>query len=144
MIHVESITAALYTQLSSAALLVSSGFTIAEGEPLNQALAHTPWVGVYYGALEIRPHTLGGQTPWQGALELLLYVQDGSHGSGQEATRLLGRAQSAVLDALDADHTLGGAVLTLTGLELAPYRRDVADNSWLFTNELLLRADVRG
>ena len=87
MIHVNSITAALTQALATDPVLVSSGFTVEEGEALNEHLHHTPWVGVYYGTLAIDPHTLGGSTPWRGQLELLLYVQDGSHATGREATQ---------------------------------------------------------
>jgi len=144
MIHVDSVTAALYTRLSSDAVLVSSGFTVQEGEALNADIRLTPWVGVYYGSLPVAPHTLGGATPWQGELELFCYVQAGSHRSGQEATRLLGAAQAAVLRALDGDRTLGGAVLMLTSLVVTPFERNLHEDTWLFTNEIALKADVRG
>jgi hypothetical protein len=64
--------------------------------------------------------------------------------SGQEATRRLSQAQAAVLGALNADRTLGGAVLTLTGMDVAPFQRDLAEDTWLFTNEIALKATVRG
>lgn len=144
MIHVNSITAALTALLSSDTVLVDSGFTIEAGEALNDDLHHTPWVGVYYGTLGIDPHTVGGAAPWRGQLELLLYVQDGSHRGGQEATRRLTAAQAAVLDVLDANRTLGGTVQALTGMDISPFRRDLRDDTWLFTNEIAVRADVRG
>ena len=144
MIHVNSVTAALQGLLVADPVLTSSGFTIAEGEAFNHDLNLTPWVGIYHGTLRIDPHTLGGAQPWEGQLELFLYVQEASHRSGQEVTRLLGAAQAAVLNALDADRTLGGAVLMLTGMEVAPFQRDLAADTWLFTNEIALHAAVRG
>jgi hypothetical protein len=144
VIHVNSVTAALQGLLAAHPVLVSSGFTIAEGEAFNRDLNLTPWVGIYHGALRIDPHTLGGAQPWEAQLELFLYVQEASHRSGQEVTRLLGRAQAAVLDAVNADRTLGGSVLMLTGMEVAPFQRDLAEDTWLFTNEIALRAAVRG
>jgi hypothetical protein len=144
MIHVDSVTAALHAQLGADAVLVASGFSIGEGEAFNHDLNATPWVGIYHGALSIDPHTLGGVQPWEGQLELFLYVQEASHRSGQEVTRLLSRAQAAVLDALNADRTIGGTVLMLTGMEIAPFQRDLAESTWLFTNEIALKAAVRG
>lgn len=144
MIYVNSVTAGLYTLLSSDAVLVSSGFTIQEGEALNGNIHQTPWVGVYYGPMAIAPHTLGSDQTWNADLELLLYVQEGSHRSGQEATRLLGAAQSRVLDVLDANKTLSGAVDMLTGMAVTPFQRDLENDTWLFTNEIALKADVRG
>lgn len=144
MIHVNSVTAALFNQLSSDPVLTSSGFVIQEGEAFNTDIGHTPWVGLYYGNLSITPQTLGGTHPWLGELDLFIYVQEGSHRSGQEATRLLSQAQNAVLDAMIADRSLGGTVLMLTGMEIAPFQRDLADDSWLFTNEVSLRAELRG
>lgn len=144
MIHVDSITAAVTAQLSADAVLVSSAFSIEEGEAFNHDPNGTPWVGIYHGTLRIDPHTLGGARPWEGQLELFLYVQGCSHRSGQEATRQLSRAQAAVLDAVNADRTLGGAVLMVTGMDIAPFQRDLAEDTWLFTNEIALKLAVRG
>jgi hypothetical protein len=143
MIHVDSVTSAVTGLLGADAVLVSSGFTVQEGEALNASLSHTPWVGVYPGQLTVAPRTLGGAPPWQADLELLLYVQDGSLSSGQDATRRLGRAQAAVLDALRQHPTLGGAVLLWSELTVTPYKRDLLNDTWLFMNEILLRAQVR-
>ena len=144
MIHVDSVTAAVYGLLAGDPVLVSSAFTVAEGEPFNHDLNLTPWVGIYHGTLRIDPHTLGGAQPWEGQLELFLYVQEAGHRSGQDVTRRLNRAQAAVLDALAADRTLGGSVLMLSGMEIAPFQRDLAEDTWLFTNEIALKAAVRG
>jgi hypothetical protein len=143
MIHVDSITSALTGLLQADPVLVSSAFTVQEGEALNLGLHLTPWVGVYHGHLAIEPHTLGGAQPWQADLELLIYVQDGSHRSGQDATQRLSRSQAAVLDALRQNPTLGDTVLLWTELSVTPFRRDVQNDSWLFTNEVLLRAQIR-
>jgi len=144
MIHVDSVTAALTGQLGADATLTASGFTIAEGEAFNHDLNLTPWVGIYHGALSIDPHTLGGTQPWEGRLELFVYVQEASFQSGQEVTRRLGSAQAAVLEAINADRTLGGAVLMVTGMEVNPFQRDLAQDTWLFTNEIALKVAVRG
>jgi hypothetical protein len=144
MIHVNSVTAALYSLLSSDAVLVSSGFTIEEGEALNRNVHRAPWVGLYSGPWALGAHVIGGPQPWRAELELLLYVQEASHLSGQDATQRLSRAQAAVLEVLNADRTLGGTVSVLTGLAVTPYRRDLEQDSWLFTNEIALKAELRG
>jgi hypothetical protein len=144
MIHVNSVTAALHGLLTADPVLVASGFTVEEGEAFNHDLNLTPWVGIYHGTLGIDPRTLGGAQPWEGQLELAIYVQEASMRSGQEATRRLSQAQAAVLGALNADRTLGGAVLMLTGMDVMPYQRDLAEDTWLFTNEIALKATVRG
>lgn len=144
MIFVNSVTSALLTLLSSDSVLVSSGFTLQEGEALNHEVAHTPWVGLYYGDLGIAPHTVGGIKPWQGELELFLYVQEGSHRSGEDATRMLAMAQSEVLRVLDANKTIGDTVLMLTGMTVSPFQRDLRDDTWLFTNEISLKGELRG
>ena len=144
MIHVNSVTAALFTLLSSDSVLVSSGYTIQEGEALNRNVHQTPWVGLYYGTMTLGPHTLGVNRPWKADLELLLYVQEGSHRSGQEATRLLGAAQSRVLDVLDSNKTLDGSVQMMTDLAVTPFQRDLEENTWLFTNEIALKAELTG
>ena len=143
MIYVNSVTSALHTLLSSDSVLVSSGFTVEEGEALNQEVTHTPWVGVYYGDMNIEPHTLGGGKPWQAELELFLYIQEGSHRSGREATRLLAMAQCEVLNLLNANKTIGDTVLMITGMVVSPFQRDLKDDTWLFTNEIALKSDLR-
>ena len=143
MIHVDSVTAAVTTLLSADPVLVSSGFCVQEGESLNKSLHLTPWVGVYHGNLSVSPHTLGGDEPWQGDLELLVYVQDGSHRSGQDATQRLNRAQAAVLEALRGNPSLGGSVMMWKALDIAPFRRDLVNDTWLFSNEILIHALVR-
>ncbi|MDH4120429.1 MAG: hypothetical protein OEV94_01815 [Deltaproteobacteria bacterium] len=144
MIHVNSVTAALYTLLSSDAALTAAGFTVCEGEPLNKDGRLTPWVGVYEGGLEVNPHTLGGTQPWQAKLELLVYVQAASRQSGQEATRQLAQHQQVVLDVLNRHRTLGGTVLTLGRLAVQPYQRDLDRDTWFFTNEISIAAELRG
>lgn len=144
MIHVNSVTAGLYSLLSSDSVLVSSGYTIEEGETFNREINHTPWVGLYYGDMTIAAHTIGGDRPWQAELDLFLYVQEGSHRSGLEATRLLAKAQSRVLEVLDANKTIGDTVLMLTSMVVSPFQRDLRDDSWFFTNEIALRASLRG
>jgi hypothetical protein len=144
MIHVNSVTAAVYGLLAADPVLTASGFTIQEGEAFNRDLNHTPWVGIYYGHLAVDPRTLGGVSPWEGNLELFLYVQEGSHRSGREATRLLSQAQGAVLSVLDANKTLGASVLMINGIEVTPFQRDLAEDTWLFTNEISLRTTLRG
>ena len=144
MIHVNSVTSALFTLLSSHSVLVSSAFTIEEGEALNLEVTHTPWVGIYYGDMTIAPHTVGAAKPWQADLELFLYVQEGSHRSGAEATRLLAMAQSVVLNALNGDKSIGETVLMLTAMTISPFQRDLQEDTWLFTNEIALKAELRG
>ncbi len=143
MIHVNSVTAALTARLAQDPVLTASGFLVEEGEALNRDLNHTPWVGVYYGTVSVDPQTVGGSQPWQAELELFAYVQEGSHRSGQDVTRRLGLAQAAVLAVLDGDRTLGGSVLTITGMDITPFQRDLQDDTWLFTNEIAVRAIVR-
>ena len=49
-----------------------------------------------------------------------------------------------MLDVLDANKTLSGAVDMLTGMAVTPFQRDLENDTWLFTNEIALKADVRG
>lgn len=144
MIYVNSVTATLHNLLAADPVMASSGFTVQEGETFNQDLNLTPWVGVYYGNLNLAPHTIGGSQPWGAELEVFLYVQEGSHRSGQEATRLLGQAQAVVLNALNGDKHMGGAVRIIKALDITPFQRDLAEDSWLFTNEIALKAELRG
>ncbi|MDH4225122.1 MAG: hypothetical protein OEW12_05705 [Deltaproteobacteria bacterium] len=144
MIHVDSVTSALHSLLSSDGVLVSSGFTVVEGDVFNKDPNLTPWVGQYYGSLTVEPHTLGGNGPWKAGLEVLLYVQEASHRSGQEATRRLSQAQAAVLDVLNRNKTIGDAVLVLSSLAVAPFERELEKSTWLFTNEITIKAELRG
>lgn len=144
MIHVNSITSAILTQLSSHSTVISSGFTVQEGEAFNRDLHLTPWVGVYYGNANIDPHTLGSNQPWQAQLELFIYVQEGSHVSGAEATSRLGAAQHLVLEALTGDKTLKGSVQQISGFSISPFQRNLHENAWLFSNEIQMKILVKG
>ena len=144
MIDVNSVTASVFTLLSSDSVLVSSGFTVQEGEAFNREITHTPWVGIYYGDMTIDPRTLGGNQPWQADLNLLLYVQEGSHHSGQEATRLLASAQTRVLEAINRNKSLSGAAHMITGFVVTPYQRDLTEDTWFFTNEISLKTRLTG
>lgn len=144
MMHVNSVTAALHGLLAADPVLTSSAFTVMEGEAFNRDLNSTPWVGIYYGGLSVAPRTLGGTQPWEGRLEVFVYVQEASHASGRDATRRLSSAQGAVLGVLAAHRTLAGTVLALEGMEITPFQRDLAEDTWLFTNEIALTATLRG
>lgn len=144
MIHVNSVTAALHDLLSTDPVLVSSGFHIEEAAAFNQDLNATPWVGIYHGNLLVDPHTVGGNRPWEGQLEVFLYVQEGGHGSGRDVTRRLNQCQARILELLNADRTLGGTVQNISGMEIAPFQRDLAEDTWLFSNEIALKTTVRG
>ena len=144
MIQVNSVTAALHGLLGADPVLTSSGFHISEGEAFNDDINRTPWVGIYHGNLAIDPHTLGGAQPWQGELELYLYVQEAGHGGGQEVTRALNAAQARVLDVLNANRTLLGSVQGIQALRLSPFQRDLREDAWMFSNEISLKTTLRG
>lgn len=144
MIYVHSVTSALFGILSADPVLTSSGYIVEEGEAFNRDINNTPWVGIYYGNLTIDPQTLGGVKPWEAQMDIFLYVQEGSHRSGQEVTRRLSRAQSAVLNAVNSNKTLNGSVLMTTGMEINPFQRDLTEDTWLFTNEIAFKTTLRG
>ena len=85
-----------------------------------------------------------GKTTLLTLMGALRTVQEGSLRSGQEVTRLLGAVQSRVLDVLDANRTLDGTVQMMTDLAVTPFQRDLEDNTWLFTNEIALKAELTG
>ena len=144
MIHVNSITAALESLLANDPVLASSGFTVSEGMPYNQDLNRTPWIGIYHGSLRMEPHTLGGGQPWLAEVELHLYVQQAGFQGDGTISRALNQAQSRVFDVLAANATLLGSVAQVSGFESTPFQRDMAEESWMFSNEITLRAQVRG
>ena len=140
MINVNSVMSALGTIISSDSTLVNSGVSVEVSEVFNTDPNRTPWVGVYYGSTEIDPHRVGSQAPWRATHELWIFCQEHSHKSGEDASDLLDRLMFPVLSAVNSDKNLSGSVNIVTGFEVVPFDRDIQDEEWMFTNQVILRA----
>ncbi len=138
-VPVEEIAQAIVTQLSQDSALTKAGLTIQHAEPINRDISLTPWLGIYPGRLQLKPHTLGGSKLWQSQLEMLLYLQDSSHKSSQDASKRLYKIQNLLLSALYSNLLLSGVLLAMEEMEISPFQRDINADTWLFTNEIALQ-----
>lgn len=142
MIWPNSVMHALYTALSSDSVLVSSGVTVELDEVFNSDPNRTPWVGVYFGEVAIEPRRSNVSRPWLAAYSLLVYAQDHSHAGGQDAKDRVNRLLTPVLTAINSDKTLGGTVNIVNGLAVTPFQRNLEEDDWFFTDEILITAEV--
>lgn len=119
MINLSTVTTALYDALVANAGL--SDTTIERSTRINfdPARAATGWIGVYPGTLTSTPRAMGGRQ-WQDEGALQVVVQTASFGSdGTTASDLLEALVGEVIDAINADLTLG-----LTGCRVVGFERE--------------------
>jgi len=144
MIWQNSVTSFIYTLLSSDSILVNSSITVELNEQFNRDINKTPWVGVYGGEIAVLPHRAQITQPWIITFEIPIYVQGASFDNGQEAADILDRTLTPVLTAINSNRALGSTVDLIREWEITPFDRDIDDNNYFYTDELLLRAEVRG
>ncbi len=140
---VDAIAQALESQLSQHPEIKKAGLTIQHAEPINRDAGLTPWLGIYPGRLQLNPRTIAASNSWQIQLEMLLYLQEASHKSSQEASHRLHQIQNLLLQALYSNPTLDGKLLVLQEMEIVPFQRDLSTDTWLFTNEIALQTIPR-
>lgn len=141
MIHVNSITAFLHTTIASDSVLVSSGVTVCLNEVFNTDPNQTPWIGIYFNGSDIEPRRIGSSNPWRAQYDLRIYVQESSHESGQAANELLDKLTFPVLASVNSNKNLDNTVNKIIGVAVDPFQRDIEDEVWMFTNEIILTAE---
>lgn len=130
MIDVSTLTTALHTLLSGAAGL--SACTVERGTRINfdPARALAGWIGVYPGSVSTAPRAMGGKQ-WKDEVALQVVVQTASYNSdGTEASDLLEDLLGKVMDAINADLTIGVVGCRVTGFD-REYRYVVFDDDGL-------------
>ena len=117
MINIADITTALQAQLT-ADVTVSEFLAspIVRGGLINNDAGMTPWIGIYRGAVNYEPRTLGrGLSTYEAYPSVRIIVQETSMDSGEDCENLLEGRVKSVLDAVLADPTIGGTVDMVTG-----------------------------
>lgn len=138
MIHVNSISHALYAAISSSSTVVNSGVNVHLNEVFNSDPNQMPWVGIYTDPIAINPHRIGSNQPWRADVEFSVYMQADSMKSAEDANDQLERLMYPVLAAVNSSKNLDGTVHILTGVNISPYGRDLNNEQWIFTNEATL------
>lgn len=119
MLDVSTLTTALHGKLVVAFALLPE--VIERGTRINfdPAIAMNGWIGVYPGTVETSPRAMGGRA-WKDDATLQVVVQAASYSSdGTAASDALEARIKLVLDAIDADLTLG-----VTGARVTRYSRE--------------------
>lgn len=119
MLDVSTLTTALHGKLVTAFALLPE--VIERGTRINfdPAIAMNGWIGVYPGTVETSPRAMGGRA-WKDDAALQVVVQSASYSSdGTAASDALEARIKLVLDAIDADLTLG-----VTGARVTRYSRE--------------------
>ena len=138
MINVNSVMNSLYTTISSNSTLVNSDVKTCMNDVFNTDGNMTPWVGVYFNGVTIDPHRIGSSTPWRATYDIRIFAQDMSFDNAQDANDKLDRLMWPLMSAVNSNKNLDGTVHILTNLAVEPFGRNLDDEQWLFTNEIIL------
>lgn len=141
-VFVNSVTHSLYTTISSYDTLVNCGVHVDLNEPFNTDPNRSPWVGVYFGDITLEPFRISQCEPWQAFYTTRVFVQGTSMVDGQTAHDELDRILTHVITAINSNRTLDGTVNIINGISIEPFQRDIDEEQWMFTNEIILNAEV--
>jgi len=141
MIWVNSINHALYTTLSSDAVLVSSGVNVDLNELYNLDPNRAPWVGIYNNDIIVEPKRCQINRPWQAQFNLSLHVQEIRYDTDTIGGQALNELLTHTLTAINSNRTLNNTVDMTTGFTINPFRLDIEEESDLFAYEILIQAE---
>lgn len=141
-LYVNSVSHSLYTTCASNQTLVNCGVSVDLNEPFNTDPNRTPWVGVYFGDVNLEPYRVSQCDPWQAFYSMRVFVQGASFENGQNAHDEMDRTLTHVITAINSNRTLDGTVRIVNGMTIEPFQRDIEDEQWMFTNEILVQAEV--
>ena len=144
-IFVNSVSHGIYNLVNSNSIVTTSGFCVELDEVFNTDPNKTPWVGVYFDNVTIIPRVLGItniNNGWLARYTYRIFVQDVSMEDGRIAKDLVNKGLTYVFDALNGDHTLLGSVDTITECSIAPFERNLDEEQWMFSDEIILVAQV--
>jgi len=128
MIATNSITAALYTILSSDATLVSSGVNVDLYSVMNSNINRLPWIGIVPGDMGIdqtfEPRRANITEPWMASLTIPLVIQVGDRNK-LNAMQKLDQLQTAVMTAINehssSRRTINNTVDIITGFSASAF-----------------------
>jgi hypothetical protein len=131
MIHTNSITAALYTILSSDTAIVSSGTKIDLYKVHNTNLNRTPWVGIATGemgfTIEYEPRRANITAPWMATVTIPVIIQAADRDK-TKAMQKLGDLEHQVFSAVNCydggQRTLLDTVNMIVGFTSSPYQSE--------------------
>lgn len=141
MLDVSTLTTALYGKLEAAFALLSE--VVERGTRINfdPAIAMNGWIGVYPGTVDTAPRAMGGRA-WKDDAALHVVVQAASYSNdGTAASDALEARIKLVLEAIDADLTLGvaGARVTRYSREYRYVVFDDNGNGDLFMPQVVIK-----
>src|SRR3990167_3898468 len=141
MISVNSVTAAVYTVLSSDSAIAALGYLIELSPPLNADPNRTPWIGVLEGRTVSTPHTIGGLPRLHG-YEGEGYIPPASALDGKDLEQRLSAVKVAVLTAVNSNKqlTVDGTNYwdMIRGAESEPYDRRLIETAMIGTYKITL------
>ncbi len=88
-----------------------NGFVVERSEYVNENPQLAPWIGIYRGAINYSPETLGmGEDQWTGVMDLRLVVQAANMASGAAVEDELEGYVRQVIATIFNDTTLRGTI----------------------------------
>lgn len=122
MINTATVTKALVAQLiDNLPLTTADGrpYRVERGQSLNITPDASPWIGVYREPVRYEPRSLGrGPRHLKAFLTFRILILASTEGGGVDLDDLIGEYVKDVLDALQADHTIGGNVDAIMEYEI--------------------------
>lgn len=147
MFYQTSMQARVYTMCASDPGLVNSGYTITNGQPINDnPEAPMPWLSVWPGQVNLLPvyAMAGNPGGWHGTAEILIYHQQATWQAPPIGLNKLTAARDYIISLVHSNLTLDGMNLLLQRVEAELVdSRAAEDESTLFTDGLRLTYNIR-
>lgn len=142
MINVSDITQALYDVLREDSdlldLIDKRNIVLSEFINCDESIASSGWIGIFDGAVNYSPKTLGPLiSSFEASIELYLYVQYADFSGGKHNTDKLNKLVETILLAINTNRKLGGAWDMLTGIAIQPRVKAERDSDLLYQTRFI-------
>lgn len=139
-VSVSVVTQAVEARLRADPALAAA--TITRSDEINAVPSLCPWIGVYRADCAFPQRTLGVAPGWRGQrVQVMVLAQEADGTSGAACEDRLNELVDAIIAALLADTTLGGAVHAIDDLTVRyPDYRRVSDAGYLQTAMIIFTA----
>lgn len=143
MLEINTPLTKLKEQLEDKSVLVDFGFTISQGEIVNENPNHAPWLGIYTQKVSHNTETIGTTLKrWKGDITLILVVQATHLRSGAECYALLEKYVKEVVTSVLSDTTFGDSIDLVESLDV-DYSYNRSDESTLHFQEAYITLKVK-
>lgn len=144
MISCESLTVAVYSMLAADPVLVSSGFAFQRGEILSSDPYACPIINVWGGSTTERPYESGGDRPWRGEADVLIYHQEADVSCGSALLTRLTLAAERIKTLVGSAYSFGSLAYGIVSVQWDLFDYQVKDSQAFLTGLTTVRYMVGG